>query len=85
MTQLGDLRSAIVKRACSVVVAWASLRGPHFDDTFVLLLPILCEKLYITIKVVRAAAANCMRRVVLRTHTPRVLAKLLEMCSTDVQ
>ncbi len=72
--QLNDLRSSIVREACRCLISLAGhLPGRSFDDSLAVYIPILCSKLYVTVKAISAPCDSCITELIARKHTTKVL------------
>ena len=80
--QLQDLRSSVVRAACVQLIGMSEVLGEHdqFMDFFAELLPTLLSKLYVTIRVIRQSADDCVRAVITLAYyyAPILIPVLIE-------
>ena len=75
--QLTDLRSAIVRSACRVLVALAAASALHFEREVDVYYPLLFKGLFVTIRVIRDSCDECLHTLTQRTASTRCLPALL--------
>lgn len=78
INQVQDLRSAIVREACSVIYILVHALGPDFEPFALSLLPSLFKITFVTIQVIAESGYQCIRAVVGECRTHRVVGALLE-------
>src|SRR5689334_18917378 len=75
---LNDVRSSIVRECCRLLVSLAGSYGAAgFEESITLYIPILCSRLYVTIKVISSSCDTCIRELVTRAHTAAAPHKVL--------
>jgi hypothetical protein len=79
---LGDLRSVLVKEACSTVTALAEVLGENMAPLADALLPILVKQLPVTILVISEASHNCLLSLFKHIHSARMIPKIIEGCKS---
>jgi len=77
LTQLGDLRSSVIKETCRLIVILSEALGGKFEETFIFVIQSLFKLLYITIKCMRDASDECVQAVLIKTHTPKLVNQFL--------
>lgn len=75
--QLADLRSQVVKQACSLLVVLAEAMSDDFEDHLAYFLPTLFNGLFVTIKILSESCNQCITALLLRTHSPKSISPLL--------
>jgi CLASP N terminal len=88
VVQLEDLRSSVVKAACRLLIALASALGEHelFADFVSFLLPVMFDRLYVTIKVISQSVDKCIRDVLSRAKhwAPKCIPDCINTAMNDV-
>jgi hypothetical protein len=79
---LGDLRSVLVKEACTTVTALAEVLGDSMAPLVDALLPVLLKQLPVTILVISEASHNCLLSLFKHTHSTRMIPKIVEGCKS---
>ena len=78
--QLTDLRSAVVREACRLLVALASAGRGQFEREVDVYYPLLFKGLFVTIRVIRDSCDECLQALTQRTASVRCLPALLLGC-----
>ena len=79
--QLTDLRSAVVREACRVLVALATASRAQFEREVDVYYPLLFKGLFVTIRVIRESCDECLQALTQRTASVRCLPALLLGCA----
>jgi CLIP-associating protein 1/2 len=80
--QLQDLRSAIVKEACSTVGALSESLGLQFEAMADYLIPSLLKLTFVTIHVIAESGNSCLKKIVVASCPLRSLPKFVDGCSS---
>lgn len=78
-TQVKDLRSAIVREACSTLVVMAQTLGNHFQKLATMLLPTLINLSASGNKVISGYVAECVHSVLQHTHVTRGIPAITDL------
>jgi len=78
VAQVQDLRSAIVREACSVLFLLAQVLGSDFEPFALAALPLLFKATFVAIAVIAESSFLCICAIVRECRTQRVLGALVE-------
>mmetsp|Transcript_48076 Transcript_48076/g.112371 ORF Transcript_48076/g.112371 Transcript_48076/m.112371 type:complete len:792 (-) Transcript_48076:82-2457(-) len=78
VAQVQDLRSAIVREACSVLFLLAQVLGSDFEPFALAALPLLFKATFVAIAVIAESSFQCICAIVRECRTQRVLGGLVE-------
>lgn len=82
LTQVQDLRSAIVREACAVLLVLVLALGADLESFAVPAIPVLLRITSIAIQIVAESGFQCICAIVRECRTQRVLQTLLDQFST---
>jgi hypothetical protein len=77
---LGDLRSVLVKEACTTVSMLAEVLGNSIASLADAFLPVLLKQLPVTILVISEASHHCLRSFLKHVHSVRMIPRILDGC-----
>eukprot|EP01028_Stygiella_incarcerata_P001847 TRINITY_DN13447_c0_g1_i1.p1 TRINITY_DN13447_c0_g1~~TRINITY_DN13447_c0_g1_i1.p1 ORF type:complete len:1399 (-),score=355.11 TRINITY_DN13447_c0_g1_i1:199-4395(-) len=80
--QLQDLRSAVVKEACSTVGTLAETLGAQFEAMADYLIPSLLKLTFVTIHVIAESGNSCLKKIVVASCPLRSIPKFVDGCSS---
>jgi len=82
VAQVQDLRSAIVREACSVLFLLSHVLGYEFEPFALQALPVLFKATFVAIAVIAESSFQCICAIVRECRTQRVLGVLVEQHSS---
>lgn len=77
LDQLKDLRSAVIRAACSVLIVYSEEFGNRFQNNVIYFLPALFQGLFVTIKAISIACHECICRMIDNTKGTKFIGKIL--------
>jgi hypothetical protein len=77
---LGDLRSVLVKEACTTVSMLAEMLGNSLAPLADAWLPVLLRQIPVTILVISEASHHCLRSFFKHVHSARMIPRIVEGC-----
>lgn len=81
--QMKDLRSAIIKRVCDLVIMLASIMKDGFGDVFAACITALFHNLYVTIKAISQSCHECIIACLKHTNNIKLLQPFLGGLTDD--
>ncbi|KAH9109573.1 hypothetical protein LEN26_010641 [Aphanomyces euteiches] len=78
--QVGDLRSAVLREACTTIAVIANAMGDAFNTHAEFFVAALLKSTIVTIQIIAVSADSCLKSIVRSTQTgyPKVMTKLID-------